>query len=358
MHARADAGAAARPRRTTVAPRRRARGCRLRRRRRSCMCSAPSARRSIPTCPPIRRSSPARRRARPLAGRAHRGLRGRTRTRARHARSAKAEVTGKANFIAAARRAAQAAASEGGAVEGTARPRSTQDDETPTSLIGRFLANRRRALDRRRERAAGALRHDADRRHVRRLERRAGTAARCAEPDAGARAAQDGRPGCSRLPRRLRRAPAARRHRAPRLRRERQSAAEPLVAPTPTASLIAPTPVAAPPPSEPARPGRRGHRLGQAAAEHRGARRQARRTALRRHSADKLSRGDRRARRCAPPLLPATRPPNTRSACAIPKAAACRPIWNSPRNGSSAPPRRASRPRSIASAASTRRARA
>src|SRR4029077_12557293 len=53
------------------------------------------------------------------------------------------EVTGKANFIAAARRAAQAA-SEGGAVE---LPRSEdKDDRTPSSLIGRFLANRRRAL--------------------------------------------------------------------------------------------------------------------------------------------------------------------------------------------------------------------
>src|SRR4051794_19091994 len=56
-----------------------------------------------------------------------------------------AEVTGKANFIAAARRATQAAASEGNPVEG---PRSEEHsgDETPTSLIGRFLADRRRAL--------------------------------------------------------------------------------------------------------------------------------------------------------------------------------------------------------------------
>jgi localization factor PodJL len=55
------------------------------------------------------------------------------------------EVTGKANFIAAARRAAQAAASEGGAVEA---PKAEEHavEETPTSLIGRFLANRRRAL--------------------------------------------------------------------------------------------------------------------------------------------------------------------------------------------------------------------
>jgi localization factor PodJL len=55
------------------------------------------------------------------------------------------EVTGKANFIAAARRAAQAAANEGGLVEGP-RTEEHKADETPTSLIGRFLANRRRAL--------------------------------------------------------------------------------------------------------------------------------------------------------------------------------------------------------------------
>jgi len=55
------------------------------------------------------------------------------------------EVTGKANFIAAARRAAQAAANEGGPLEGP-RAEEPKPDETPTSLIGRFLANRRRAL--------------------------------------------------------------------------------------------------------------------------------------------------------------------------------------------------------------------
>ena len=53
------------------------------------------------------------------------------------------EITGKANFIAAARRAAQAA-SEGGTVE---PPRGEEKGEpTPSNLIGRFLANRRRAL--------------------------------------------------------------------------------------------------------------------------------------------------------------------------------------------------------------------
>ena len=55
------------------------------------------------------------------------------------------EVTGKANFIAAARRAAQAAANEGTPVEGP-RAEERKEDETPTSLIGRFLSNRRRAL--------------------------------------------------------------------------------------------------------------------------------------------------------------------------------------------------------------------
>jgi localization factor PodJL len=55
------------------------------------------------------------------------------------------EVAGKANFIAAARRAAQAAANEGGMADGQ-RTEEHKENETPTSLIGRFLANRRRAL--------------------------------------------------------------------------------------------------------------------------------------------------------------------------------------------------------------------
>jgi localization factor PodJL len=55
------------------------------------------------------------------------------------------EITGKANFIAAARRAAQAAASEGTRSKDRAAKRRG-GDETPTSLIGRFLADRRRAL--------------------------------------------------------------------------------------------------------------------------------------------------------------------------------------------------------------------
>jgi localization factor PodJL len=56
------------------------------------------------------------------------------------------EVTGKANFIAAARRAAQAAANEGAPVEGPRVDEQRKDEASPTSLIGRFLANRRRAL--------------------------------------------------------------------------------------------------------------------------------------------------------------------------------------------------------------------
>jgi localization factor PodJL len=53
------------------------------------------------------------------------------------------EVAGKANFIAAARRAAQAAANE---TPAEAVRTEEPTEATPTSLIGRFLANRRRAL--------------------------------------------------------------------------------------------------------------------------------------------------------------------------------------------------------------------
>ena len=55
------------------------------------------------------------------------------------------ELSGKANFIAAARRAAQAAASEGTPVE-NARVEEGSGDEAQPGLISRFLANRRRAL--------------------------------------------------------------------------------------------------------------------------------------------------------------------------------------------------------------------
>jgi localization factor PodJL len=60
-------------------------------------------------------------------------------------RDAAAEPSGKANFIAAARRAAQAAASEAVA---PAAPRADErlKTETPTSAIGRFMADRRRTL--------------------------------------------------------------------------------------------------------------------------------------------------------------------------------------------------------------------
>ena len=135
---------------------------------------------------------PGRRRARPLAGRAHRGLRGSARARARTLKR-EGEVTGKANFIAAARRAAQAAASEGGAVEAPQRRRAQdgRNADQPDRPLPRQPPPR---ADGRRQRAAGALRHHAGRRHVRRLGDGAGTAAQCAEPDPGARAAQDGGP--------------------------------------------------------------------------------------------------------------------------------------------------------------------
>ncbi len=61
------------------------------------------------------------------------------------ARDPAAEPSGKANFIAAARRAAQAAANEAIA---PAAPRAEErlENEAPTSVIGRFMANRRRTL--------------------------------------------------------------------------------------------------------------------------------------------------------------------------------------------------------------------
>ena len=147
------------------------------------------------------------------------------------------EITGKANFIAAARRAAQAAASEGSPVEG---PRSEErtGEETPTSLIGRFLADRRRALvvgvslllvlygaiqvigmfggDRGAERPAptsGQIQQQQQR--------------KVAEPVAPAAPAT---PAIAAAP-----APVA---------PAKQTAAEPLVAPIPTPALMAPTPSA------------------------------------------------------------------------------------------------------------------
>src|SRR4051812_1334930 len=151
-----------------------------------------------------------------------------------------AEVTGKANFIAAARRAAQAAASEGNPVEG---PRSEEHsgDETPTSLIGRFLADRRRAL------MVGvslllviygaiqlAGMFGADRG----AERSAPTSGQV-QPEPR-KLAEPVPPAAA--PPAVAVAPAA--PAAPPPAPARQTATEPLVAPTPTPSLMAPPPPA------------------------------------------------------------------------------------------------------------------
>ena len=174
------------------------------------------------------------------------------------------EVTGKANFIAAARRAAQAAANEGGLVEGP-RAEEHKPDETPTSLIGRFLANRRRAL------MVGVSALLVLYGTVQIVGMFGGSdaapeaAAHDAEPDPGARAAQAGAPRRPRRPPRRLRAGSRSPRRCPRRRPAASPSAQPLVAPTPTASLIAPAPVAAPiaprrsagPPTSPARSSRR-----------------------------------------------------------------------------------------------------
>ena len=153
------------------------------------------------------------------------------------------EVTGKANFIAAARRAAQAAANEGGLVEAP-RTEEHKPDETPTSLIGRFLANRRRAL------MVGVsallvlygtvqivgMFGGSD--HAQEPPRMTPSQTQAPEPRKLA-------------PRRHPHPP--RPHSAAPTARSRASArpppaVRPLVAPTPTASLISPVPVAAPAP--------------------------------------------------------------------------------------------------------------
>jgi localization factor PodJL len=145
------------------------------------------------------------------------------------------EITGKANFIAAARRAAQAAASEGSPSEA---PRSEErtGDETPTSLIGRFLADRRRALvlgvslllvlygaiqvigmfggDR------GAERPAPTSGQIQQQQRKVAEPVAPAAPAAPAVVA------------------------APAPAPAKQTAAEPLVAPVPTPALMAPTPSA------------------------------------------------------------------------------------------------------------------
>src|SRR3954468_9655116 len=148
------------------------------------------------------------------------------------------EITGKANFIAAARRAAQAAASEGATVEGP-RAEEPSGDETPPSLIGRFLADRRRALivgvslllvlygaiqvmgmfgDRGAEHPAptSGQTQQQQQQQQQQQPRKMAEPAAAATPAASAAAA----------------APA------------KQTATEPLVAPTPTPSLMAPTPTA------------------------------------------------------------------------------------------------------------------
>jgi localization factor PodJL len=159
-----------------------------------------------------------------------------------------AEITGKANFIAAARRAAQAAANEG-AVEGS-RAEEHKDEATPSSLIGRFLANRRRAL------MVG----------VSALLVLYGTA-QLVGMFGGSGQAEPPRMTPSQTqapePRKLAApapaptpapAPAATAEPMPAPAPSRQSSAEPLVAPTPTASLIAPPPVQATPEAAPQTP--------------------------------------------------------------------------------------------------------
>jgi localization factor PodJL len=148
------------------------------------------------------------------------------------------EVAGKANFIAAARRAAQAAANEGAPAE-AARSEEPKDEATPTSLIGRFLANRRRAL------VLGVsallvlygtmqLMHFMGSSDPRQQPRAVPSQSRAPTPNKIAAPAPAAAPVTT----------------APEPKQ--QSAAEPLIAPTPTASLIAP--VAAPQPAAPPAP--------------------------------------------------------------------------------------------------------
>ena len=156
------------------------------------------------------------------------------------------EVTGKANFIAAARRAAQAAANEGGGstIE-PPRPEEVKQEETPTSLIGRFLANRRRAL------MLGVsvllVLYGAVQVMGMLSAERQGEAPR---PAPGQSQAVEPRKLAAPAPATA--APQAEPPAAPDAA-NRESAVQPLIAPTPTASLIAPAPVAQVP-AEPARP--------------------------------------------------------------------------------------------------------
>jgi len=154
------------------------------------------------------------------------------------------EVTGKANFIAAARRAAQAAANEGNPVEGQ-RAEEHNDDETPTSLIGRFLANRRRAL------MVGVSALLVLYGTIQIVGMMSGSDN--AEPPRPASQSQaaESRKMAAPAPAVAEPTPAP----AP-VAPGRQSAADPLIAPTPIASMIAPPPIPAPaailPPAAPA----------------------------------------------------------------------------------------------------------
>ena len=147
-------------------------------------------------------------------------------------REAAPEITGKANFIAAARRAAQAAANEGNPVEGPREERTS--DETPTSLIGRFLANRRRALMVGVSlllvlygaiQIAGMFASD------RSAERPAPTSSQALPPEPR-KVAEPVAPAPAAVPEPAAPAPS------------RQSSTETLIAPTPTPNLMTPTPSA------------------------------------------------------------------------------------------------------------------
>jgi localization factor PodJL len=166
------------------------------------------------------------------------------------------EVSGKANFIAAARRAAQAAANEG-AVEGP-RPEEHKTEETPTSLIGRFLANRRRALMVGVSallviygtiQVVGMLGAN----HPDEPPRAPPSQTRAPEPRKMAAPAPAATPVAATPVAAAPVAPAPLAPPAPAVvptpapeAPSRQSATQPLVAPVPTASLMAPAPVAAP----------------------------------------------------------------------------------------------------------------
>ena len=144
------------------------------------------------------------------------------------------EITGKANFIAAARRAAQAAANEGSLVEA---PRADEQasEETPSSLIGRFLANRRRAL------MVGVSALLVLYGAIQIAGMMGGSDNGAEKPATSSQAPE---------PRKIAAlAPAAAPEPIAAQPPSRQSAADPLVAPTPTVNLIASPPVAPPAPA-------------------------------------------------------------------------------------------------------------